>query len=109
MDEFPFQSQMLPHCMPSDNPMRSAWFGLGLDFKHYNAMDNEIVSTLAASWETHRRLKMAASTVQGALTALGFLQDQVELYGSLSMGRTEPHRPPPEPPAPCRRDGPEAR
>lgn len=87
MDGYLCQSQALQHRMPSDDPMRLAWFGFGLDCKHCNAMDNEIVSTLAASWETHRRLKMAATTVQGALMALGLVHNQVELYGSLSMGR----------------------
>lgn len=61
----------------------------GPETKHPSYLDQEIVGALAASQETHRRLAAAARAASSALLALGLAQEQVVLYGSLSVGRTE--------------------
>jgi len=66
-----------------------ALWGFGAAKSQQSSMDREIIETLAASQETFRRLAHASRAAKIALMSLGLAREQVVLYGSLSMGRTE--------------------
>jgi len=84
-----FQLYPIPqYTFPDMSGQEALW--LGLEQKQSTLLDRDIVDVLAASSETLRRLEKAARSAMNALMALGVVQEQVVLYGSLSIGRTDP-------------------